>query len=220
MAKDQSTREAILELLKKKKELSVSGLKEYLDITEMAVRKHLVKLEGEGYITSRTVRQPMGRPVIFYRLTDAGHGLFPNNYDQLVIEMLQDIQETIGNDAIDELFQKREARMLRKYKRHIYDEDSLRERVKQLVDIQKDNGYMAEFTEESDLSGESTVTFEQFNCPIAAISSRYDTPCQCELELFKEALNTDHIERVTCIAKGEKSCKYVIKESQSHNQTT
>lgn len=204
-----STRQAILELLKKCQELSVSGLKEHLDITEMAVRKHLVKLEGEELIHSRTVRQPMGRPVIFYRLTEEGNKIFPNNYDKIAVEILQDIQESMGNEAIDTLFNNRERRMRKKYQRRIYQDDPLVERVKQLVEVQQDNGYMAEFNEEESVHG---VSFEQFNCPIAAIADRYNKPCQCELELFKEVLGTEQVERVTCIAKGERSCKYVVKE--------
>lgn len=209
-----STRQAILELLKKNKEMSVSGLKQYLDITEMAVRKHLVKLEGERLINSRTVRQPMGRPVIFYMLTESGNKLFPTNYDKVAVELLRDIQESMGNEAIDTLFENREKRMRKKYIRRIFGEDSLIEKVEQLVDVQNENGYMAEFcVVEEDNEGVTTeLSFEQFNCPIAAIADTYDKPCDCELNLFKEVLGTNEIERVTCIAKGGNSCKYVVKK--------
>ncbi|GGM29828.1 DeoR family transcriptional regulator [Paraliobacillus quinghaiensis] len=209
MVKEMSTRQAILELLKKKKELSVSGLKQFLDITEMAVRKHLVKLEGEHLITSRTVRQPMGRPVIFYSLTKEGEKLFPTNYDVVAVEILRDIQESMGTDAIDTLFENREKRMRKKYVRRIFEEDPLQEKVKELVNVQNESGYMAEFTE----SDEDEISFAQYNCPIAAIADRYDKPCDCELELFKQVLGTDQVKRVTCIAKGEKSCKYVVKQT-------
>lgn len=215
VVKDMSTREAILQLLKKSKELSVSGLKEYLDITEMAVRKHLVKLEGEGLVKARTVRQPMGRPVIFYSLTEQGHNLFPTNYDKIAVEILQDIQDSMGNEAIDKLFENREQRMRKTYRRRIYQDDPLKERVKQLVEVQRENGYMAEYHEEQRTEDHDLIfSFEQFNCPIAAIADRYDKPCQCELQLFKEVLGTDQVERVTCIAKGENSCKYLVKEAE------
>jgi len=213
MAKDKSTREAVLELLKKKQELSVSGLKEFLDITEMAVRKHLIKLEGEGLISSRTVRQPMGRPVIFYSLTKAGNDLFPNSYGKIAVEILQDIKDSMGEEAIDVLFNNREQRMRKKYQRRIFTDDSLVDRVKQLVDVQEESGYMAEMANDETL-GEDAVTFAQYNCPISAIANEYDKPCECELKLFKEVLGTDDVERVSCIAKGGKSCKYVVKESQ------
>lgn len=213
MKKEKTTRQSVLELLKKRQELSVSGLKEFLDITEMAVRKHLIKLESEGLITTRTVRQPMGRPVIFYRLTKEGNDLFPNSYGKVAVEILHDIRESMGEEAIDVLFDNREKRLRKQYQRSIFKEDSLKDRVEQLVAIQDENGYMAELVmaEEKNVD-EEIVTFEQFNCPIAAIADTYDKPCQCELQLFKEVLGTDTIERVTCIAKGGRSCKYVVKD--------
>lgn len=213
-----STRQAILELLKKKKELSVSGLKKDLDITEMAVRKHLVKLEGEQLISSRTVRQPMGRPVIFYALTPEGDKLFPTNYDKVAVELLLDIQESMGNEAIDKLFENRENRMRKRYSRKIFKEDAIEEKVQQLVDVQNENGYMAELLDPSNEGDEDGVYFEQFNCPIARIADRYSKPCECELNLFKEVLGTDQIERVSCIAKGEKSCKYLVKEAKDEDE--
>ncbi len=211
MSKEMSTRQAILELLKKKRELSVSGLKQHLDITEMAVRKHLVKLEGEHLINSRTVRQPMGRPVIFYSLTGEGEKLFPNNYDKIAVEILRDIQESLGTDAIDQLFENREKRMRKKYVRRIYEEDTLKDKVLDLVDVQNESGYMAEYIESKD---DNEFSFAQYNCPIIAIADRYDKPCHCELNLFKEVLGTEQVERVECIAKGGKSCKYLVKESK------
>lgn len=211
MVKEMSTRQAILELLKKKRELSVSGLKQFLDITEMAVRKHLVKLEGEHLITSRTVRQPMGRPVIFYALTAAGNKIFPTNYDLIAVELLQDIQESMGTDAIDTLFENREKRMRKRYIRQIFEEDPLEEKVRALVNVQNESGYMAEYTD----AGKNEISFSQYNCPIAAIADRYDKPCHCELELFKQVLGTDQIRRVTCIAKGEKSCQYIVKQTST-----
>ena len=213
MSTIKSTREQIKELLKKNKELSVAELTSFLDVTEMAVRKHLARLEVENMITSRTVRQPMGRPVIFYRLTQIGHNTFPNSYDRFVVELLQDIHENIGEDAIDMVFKNREERLRKKYQRRIFLEDTLLERVEQLVDVQQENGYMAEFTER-EADQRDVITFEQFNCPIAAIADRYDKPCEYELKLFKEVLGTDEISRVECLAKGGKSCKYLIKNEQ------
>jgi len=213
MSTIKSTREQIKELLKKNKELSVAELTSFLDVTEMAVRKHLARLEAENMITSKTVRQPMGRPVIFYRLTQTGHDTFPNSYDRFVVELLQDIHENIGEDAIDMIFKNREERLRKKYQRRIFLEDTLLERVEQLVDVQQENGYMAEFTER-EADQRDVITFEQFNCPIAAIADQYDKPCEYELKLFKEVLGTDEISRVECLAKGGKSCKYLIKNEQ------
>ncbi|MFC4388847.1 helix-turn-helix transcriptional regulator [Gracilibacillus marinus] len=208
MIKQLSTRDRILELLKKNHTLSVSGIKEYIDITEMAVRKHLVKLEAEKLIKSKSIRQPMGRPVIYYQLTDNGENLFPRSYDTLTMDFLSDIEETMGIEAIDTLFENREKRLLKKYKRRIFADDTLQEKVNALVKVQRENGYMSEFHEEDD----KTMSFSQYNCPIAAIAHKYDKPCECELQLFKSVLGTDKVKRVECIAKGGNACKYIVQK--------
>ncbi|WP_163580955.1 helix-turn-helix transcriptional regulator [Gracilibacillus saliphilus] len=206
MVKEQSTRAMILELLKKNQSLSVNGISNFLNITEMAIRKHLIKLESEKLITSRTVRQPMGRPVIYYSLTTAGENVFPKSYDLLTMEFLRDIEDTIGMEAIDQLFERREERLRQKYRRRIFIEDPIAERVKALVKVQSDNGYMSEFHEEDN----DKLSFAQYNCPIAAIADKYDKPCDCELNLFKSVLGTEKVKRVECIAKGGTACKYVV----------
>ncbi|QGH33417.1 DeoR family transcriptional regulator [Gracilibacillus salitolerans] len=208
MVKEQSTRAMILELLKKNQSLSVSGISNFLNITEMAIRKHLIKLESEKLITSRTVRQPMGRPVIYYSLTAAGENAFPKSYDLLTMEFLRDMEETIGIEAIDQLFEKREERLRQKYRRRIFIEDPISEKVKALVKVQSDNGYMSEFHQEDN----DKLSFSQYNCPIAAIADKYDKPCECELNLFKSVLGTEKVKRVECIAKGGAACKYVVQK--------
>ncbi|SHN28496.1 helix-turn-helix transcriptional regulator [Gracilibacillus kekensis] len=206
MIKQQSTRNEILELLKKNQALSVNGITSYLDITEMAVRKHLVKLEGDKLITAKTVRQPMGRPVIYYSLTRAGENEFPKSYDVLVVDFLSDIEQTMGKEAILQLFEKREERLHKKYSRRIYPEDNISEKVHALVQIQREGGYMSELQEEDD----TRLSFSQYNCPIAEIANKYDKPCEGELDLFKSVLNTEQVKRVECIAKGGDACKYIV----------
>lgn len=215
MVQEVSTRRGILELLKKQKELSVSELKQHLDITEMAIRKHLIKLEGEHLITSRSVKQPMGRPVIFYSLTASGQNIFPTNYDVISMEFLCDIEETMGPEAIDMLFLKREERLKKRYARRIDPDEAMEEKVKELVSIQKENGYMAEFNQDE---ASETITFSQYNCPIASIANKYSKPCECELSLFKTVLGTNNVKRVSCIAHGEASCSYAIRETAMKNE--
>jgi predicted ArsR family transcriptional regulator len=51
-----------------------------LDITVMAVRKHLNVLERESYIYAFEMKQPIGRPVLVYALTPQADELFPKSY--------------------------------------------------------------------------------------------------------------------------------------------
>src|SRR4051812_45186593 len=78
-----STRRTIIEALNRQDGLTANQLAEMLEITSMAVRKHLAQLETEELIGSTIERRPVGRPVNHFHLTEAAERLFPNTSDQL-----------------------------------------------------------------------------------------------------------------------------------------
>ena len=80
---NMSTKDKILDLLKKDVSLSVNELTECLQITHMAVRKHLNNLEKDGSIESHEMKQPMGRPLQLYSLSKKGERLFPKIMKEL-----------------------------------------------------------------------------------------------------------------------------------------
>ncbi|WP_407272363.1 helix-turn-helix transcriptional regulator [Radiobacillus sp. PE A8.2] len=214
MEQQLSTRQSILELLKKNRSFSVSELRTHLDITEMAIRKHLFKLEGERLINSRTVRQPMGRPVIYYSLSPTGEKLFPANYGTIMVDFLSDIEEMNGQEAIDTLFKNRQKRLEKQYGRRIDFDSGLEEKVNELVHLQNESGYMAEYS----VRNQEEIEFSQYNCPIASISKKYNQPCDCEMSLLKKVLDTDNVERLSCLTEGDNCCKYVVKQEQGEAQ--
>lgn len=77
--KDLSTRERILHLMKTAGPLSAKELTTELQITEMAVRRHLGTMERDGLIESKMIRQTQGRPTAVYGLTELAEGIFPKN---------------------------------------------------------------------------------------------------------------------------------------------
>src|SRR3954454_23898706 len=94
------TKDKILNLLKKDVSLSVNELTECLQITHMAVRKHLNNLEKDGLIESHEMKQPMGRPLQLYSLSKKGERLFQKNYEGITMEFLQDLREIHGEDRL------------------------------------------------------------------------------------------------------------------------
>ena len=63
--RSSSTRNEILNMLKHGS-LTVSEMAGKLQITEMAVRRHLSTLERDNFIASKMLRQAMGRPTNVY----------------------------------------------------------------------------------------------------------------------------------------------------------
>ncbi|GAB2565999.1 helix-turn-helix transcriptional regulator [Gracilibacillus alcaliphilus] len=200
-----TTKDKILELLKKEVTLSVNELIDHLQITHMAIRKHLATLEKDGLIRSEAEKVSVGRPRQKYRLTAKGDRLFPNNYESISVEFLKDIEDLHGEEAIKQLFHKREERQVHAYKK-LVTSPSANEKIRKMVDIQNNKGYMAELVEHED----NHFEIIEYNCPIFAVASTYHTACQCETSMFKQVLDTQQVERVQCKTEGNNHCRFHV----------
>ncbi|MBY6036721.1 transcriptional regulator [Fictibacillus nanhaiensis] len=206
-----STRDEIIYLLKRNKRMTVTEMAKSLGITEMAVRRHLNTLERDHVIETTLVRQAMGRPIHFYHLSAVGDEQFPRNYSGLTVDFLKDIEEMDGTHTVDRLFKRRENRLQDKYKDRMNTLTRFEEKVNELANIQNEAGYMVDWKKGEEAG---TYVLTEYNCPIAMVANEYQQACSCELSLFKRMLNTDDIERKTCMAKGGDYCCYVIKEDK------
>ncbi|RTQ94495.1 helix-turn-helix transcriptional regulator [Lysinibacillus telephonicus] len=201
-----NTRDRILELLKKEVSLSVNELTELLNITHMAVRKHLIVLENEGLVKSTETKQSMGRPLQVYSLTDKGDQIFPKNYEGITLEFLRDIEELHGEKSIQLLFERRENRLTQEYKNRMNNK-SITEKIDELVNIQNEKGYMANVTQLDN----QTFELIEYNCPIYSVAQEFKMACRCETEMFKNVLDTDQVRRVCCKTDGDDHCKFKLK---------
>lgn len=200
-----STKDKILELLKKETNLTVNELSKFLGITEMAVRKHLTVLERDSLLTITEVRQPMGRPLQVYSLSSQADEKFPNSYETLTIEFLQDLEALHGEELIHLLLEKRSERQKNNYLPQMHDKN-FAEKVQQLKEIQVKKGYMAELNKIDD----NTYELIEYNCPIFTVAKQYKKACTCETNMFKNVLGTEDVKRVTCKTDDEDHCRFLI----------
>ncbi|OLO28570.1 ArsR family transcriptional regulator [Alkalihalophilus pseudofirmus] len=205
--KTSSTREQILQLLKKHKSLTVAHLASSLGITEMAVRRHLSTLERDQMVETKIVRQAMGRPSTLYSLSKEGEEVFPRNYAALTLGFLKDIEKLNGKQMIDDLFELRRQRMKEELEVR-FKGKSFDERIQELANLQTKNGYMVEWEKTDD----GIIHFKEYNCPISQIAEEFPVACACEQSLFQDLLETEEIECETCMAINETPhCYYKIK---------
>ncbi|SEB79185.1 metalloregulator ArsR/SmtB family transcription factor [Paenibacillus sp. GP183] len=207
---ETSTRKVILTMLKTQGQLSVGEMSNQLRITEMAVRRHLNTLERDGLLETKLVRQAMGRPTHLYLLTKQADDLFPKNYHHLTLDLLEELLEDEGEEKIDNLFKKREDKLVAKYQSRMQAK-SLGERVSELARIQNENGYMAKWNQH----GDGEFELSEHNCPITQVANRYQQACQCELSLFQRLLGVK-VERTECLAKGGAKCTYMIERNATN----
>jgi predicted ArsR family transcriptional regulator len=200
-----STRRQILDLLKRRGGMTAKELGEALGITSMAVRRHLSALERDDLIAATTVRRPMGRPTYVYALTPSADDLFPKNYPQMLLSVLEDIKALDGEEKIDRLFQRREDRMYDACAPRMEGKD-LEARAYEVARIFEEDGHLTDC--ERGQPGCFRLTWH--NCDIHKISERFPQACDHEEKLLKRLLDADVV-RVQHQAKGDPCCAYRIK---------
>ncbi|CAM4240763.1 helix-turn-helix transcriptional regulator [Paenibacillus endophyticus] len=202
---EQSTRERILLLLKTEGRMYAGDLSSKLELTEMAIRRHMYGLESEGSVQIVSVRQAMGRPLHAYELTAEADELFPKNYHLLALDLLDELADDPDTAVlIDRMFEGRKKKLQDRYEARMTGK-SLKDKVNELAIIQNAGGYMAEVEPQSD----GSFKLYEYNCPIAQVAGKYIQACTCELSLFRTLLDAP-VERTECLAKGGGKCSYHI----------
>jgi DeoR family suf operon transcriptional repressor len=215
-SQQHSTKQDILQQLLKQGSVTSLALAESLEITPQAIRRHLKDLEAEGLIEYESVQVGMGRPQHLYRLTPQGRNHFPNRYDEFAISFLDTLMETMGREQVSQILQKQWQRKAAEYREKV-GKGSVRERVMNLVELRKAEGYMAEwygvdsqnFNQNSDANLQQYILTEH-NCAISNVAESFPSVCGHELEMFSAVLSDCIVERTHWIVNGEHRCGYLI----------
>lgn len=203
-----TTRRKIVELYKRRGPLMIREIAEELNLTGMAVRRHVLHLQADGYLEVAEKRGKAHRPAMVHRLTQKAAGLFPQQYGMLALELLEGLQELGGKDAICDLFLRQKEKSKRKLLTSI-GHDELEGRIHALASYQNERGYMVSLYKSED----QVWVLEEANCPILQIAVSYPHACQCEMALFTEVLGTK-VQRMSCMAEGGRICQYRIMNTE------
>jgi DeoR family suf operon transcriptional repressor len=202
-----STKQDILQHLLKQGQATAHDLAETLQISPQAVRRHLKDLEEEGLILHQTAQTGMGRPNHLYTLSQAGRDQFPDRYDEFAVALLDTLAETVGKEQMGTILRKQWERKAIEYRDRI-GAGTIQERVNRLVELRREEGYMAECLADEDASDRYILT--EYNCAISHIAETFPSVCGHELEMFGVALPDCTVERTHWQVGGEHRCGYLI----------
>src|SRR5215470_9811892 len=98
----ESTRGRIVSLLRGKTR-TVNELAEELEMTDNAVRAHLLTLERDGLVRQGGVQRGRRKPHFAYELTPEAERLFPKSYDALLNALLGVLKERLAPDELGDV---------------------------------------------------------------------------------------------------------------------
>lgn len=198
------TRASIVDQLRRQTQ-SVAELAAALQLSEVAIRRHLHVLERDGLIEAETVRRDgPGRPSSVYALTDRAHRLFPDNSAQLAIELLTYLEEEHGHEALLGFMRWRATRQGGRYAMAL-DGIAGSDGAERLAELLSEDGYLAEAEQVTDADGRTVLELTQGHCAIKEIAEQHPEICAYETQLFSELLGTT-VSREKTIAGGAPAC--------------
>jgi predicted ArsR family transcriptional regulator len=205
----QETRQAILDILKKRGEATVDDIVADLRqrrgdaITAVTVRHHLNKLTEDGligYATPRPRTTP-GRPQHHYALTERGVAQFPNNYQRLAASLLVHIEQELSPSRVNVILEGVASDWAGDAQ---IPEGSMEERLESVVAYLSQNGYLASW--EAALEG---YFLYLENCPYHQLAHERDSLCRMDMHLIANLLGV--VPRLhTRMAQGDSRCAYFI----------
>lgn len=210
-----TTKQDILHYLLKQGEATAQELAEQLQVSPQGIRRHLKDLETEGLILHKTVQGGMGRPNHVYELSREGRSQFPDRYDDFAVSLLDTLAETVGRDQVSTILRKQWERKGLEYRDRLGN-GSLAERVANLVELRRAEGYMAEcHVVESDAANLQFILTE-YHCAISHIAESFPSVCGHELQMFELALQDCRVDRTHWLVNGEHRCGYLIQAKSEH----
>ena len=198
----ESTRGRIVSLLRGET-LTVNELAEKLQLTDNAVRAHLLTLERDGLIKQSGVRRGFRKPHFAYKLTHDAEGLFPKAYDLLLNALINVLKDRLDPKAIAEVLRE-VGRSLAAGQASL--KGSLESRARAAVKALEALGGSARIEKE-----ETKLIIRSGSCPLAAAVSEHPEVCQLAEALLTEIVGVPVQER--CDRDGPPQCRFEIKKA-------
>ena len=205
---DETTQDKILYQIKRLGPMPAKALAEKLGITTMGIRQHLAQLEQQALVRAGDpAPQARGRPVSTWHLTDRGHSRFPDAHAQVTVELITNVRDLLGEEALDTIIGNRAREALDHYKRTLSKQKSLKQKCDELGRLRSEEGYMAEIERISD----TEYLLVENHCPICIAAKTCQGFCSSELETFQALFDDADVTREEYLLDGGRRCSYRIK---------
>ena len=204
-----STREAALTILLRSGQATAGTVASQLGVSVQVMRRHLRSLEQEGLVESSCNTTGPGRPSNLWRLTDQGRDHFPNGSEEFARGLLHTMANCLGPDQLQLLLGQQAAAQAQRYRVFLGD-CSLEKRLQRLVELRRQEGYVADYQLCQD---QGSWLLTAFHCSVARIAEQFPMICSQELHLYRSVFPDCHVERVHWIQEGDHYCGFRLQEN-------
>ena len=166
-----STRGKILVLLRAENR-TVNELAAALNLTDNAVRAHLVKLERDGLVQQRGMRRGTRKPHVTYALSAEAESIFPKAYGLLLNHLVTVISKRLPSRALRATM-RNVGRALAEGHLELLKGRSRPDRIKAAIDALNELGGSAKFEENE---GKQFI-YGRNGCPLAAVTASHPEAC-------------------------------------------
>jgi len=206
------SRQAILRLLKQQGPSDSEALGAQLGISAMAVRQHLYALHEQKLVTYQEEPRPIGRPAKMWGLAPAAESHFPDAHAGLTVNLLNAVEQTFGEEGVKRVVLQSTQQQIETYRSRIPARAPLQNRLKKLISLRSEEGYMAEVQRQSD----GSFFLIENHCPVCAAAKVCPMLCDSELDVFRAVLGEGVvIERTEHIMAGARRCVYRIRTARA-----
>lgn len=198
----ESTRGKILDLLRPKDQ-TVNQLAAALNLTDNAVRAHLLSLERDGLIHQSGTQPGFRKPHATYALTQEAEQIFPKSYGVLLDLILIVISKQLSPKELRAAMREVGKRVADNHLLAV-EGKSRNERIEMALRILKDLGGSATFEE-----SEGKHFIRGNGCPLAAATGRHPEACLIAESLLSQVIGVPV--REYCIHGNAPSCRFEIR---------
>ncbi|MEO6789317.1 MAG: ArsR family transcriptional regulator [Chthoniobacteraceae bacterium] len=196
-----STRGQILSLLRTKP-LTVNDLTAALNLTDNAVRAHLVSLERDGLVQRHGMEPGFRKPHVSYGLTADAEQVFPKAYGPLLNHFLETVSKRLTSRELNASMREVGRAVAREFIEAL-PKEARAAPLAGALEVLKELGGAATLHEED---GKQFIRGN--NCPLSAITAHHPEACMIAESLLTELIGVPVKER--CIHGARPRCCFEV----------
>ena len=181
---------------------TVNELAEELELTDNAVRAHLLSLERDGLIKQSGIQRGTRKPHFAYELTAEADNLFPKAYDALLNQLITVLKGRLAPATLEQVLRD-VGRSLAGAQAGSRKNGNLESRVARGLTALEAIGGAARIEKEK---GKFFIRSE--SCPLAAAVAEHPEVCRLAETLLSEIIGTEVGER--CDRDGSPRCRFEV----------